>query len=224
MDETGAAYAYAYDSSDGLMRALGARGYPSAALVDPSGAVVWTGHPAALESSIVAAHLEGAFPRPIWEWPKSTKSVAKALGKRQFAKALAALEKLQGSDDTIPVIQSGVEAMVASRMAMLEKLFAEGDFLTALECAERARVELKGLEEPYDRASELVKHIKKDKEAKRVMGFQEDLLELKEERLNTRKDVNEMIELVLELRDEAVGTYAAKQAEEYAAQLREMLG
>jgi hypothetical protein len=223
IEETRAEYAYAYDSSGDLMRALGARGYPSAALVDPSGTVVWTGHPASLDSGIVAKYLDGAFKTPVWEWPKSTSAVVKALKKNQFADVLAKLDKLAGTDDGIADIRASVEGMIASRMAVLEQAYTDGDFHGALAMAEAAKKDMRGLDSQATRAAELLDTIKKDKEAKRVIKLQEELLALREERLNTKKDVEELIVAVEKLREEASGTYAATQAAEYVVELRGML-
>ena len=49
----GAMYPYAYDKAGSVMRELGLSGYPSAALVSPSGTIVWTGHPAGLKQDLI---------------------------------------------------------------------------------------------------------------------------------------------------------------------------
>ena len=70
IDEKGARYAYAYDKGGQLSRWFGVSGIPHAALVDPMGEVVWTGHPGKLDSKLVEQSLAGALAKPVWAWPK----------------------------------------------------------------------------------------------------------------------------------------------------------
>ena len=49
------------------------------------------------------------------------------------------------------------------------------------------------------------------------------MLEFREERLNTKKDVRELIKVVEKFSEKAAGTYAAKQADEFVSELKGML-
>ena len=49
----GARYPYAYDPGGRLQKAFDVLGIPAAALVDPSGRVVWRGHPSGLTDEIL---------------------------------------------------------------------------------------------------------------------------------------------------------------------------
>ena len=55
-----AAYAYGYDKGGALKRELGVTGIPAAFLVDPSGKIVWQGHPSSLSSNLIEEHIKGA--------------------------------------------------------------------------------------------------------------------------------------------------------------------
>lgn len=48
MEDTGAEYPYAYLRGTSLKEATGQRGFPHAALIDPTGKIVWAWHPARL--------------------------------------------------------------------------------------------------------------------------------------------------------------------------------
>ena len=98
IQDTGARFGYAYETSLKLMRALGAGGFPSAYLVDPMGTVVWGGHPAELDAATIQRHLDGALRVPMWEWPKSVSRAKKYVQKGEFAKALASLDKAKGGE------------------------------------------------------------------------------------------------------------------------------
>ncbi|MFT5285212.1 MAG: peroxiredoxin [Planctomycetota bacterium] len=222
MKETNARYAYAYESSGKLMSALGADSFPSAALIDPSGTVVWTGIPSAIDSGLISKHIQGAFKKPTWEWPKSTKSLVKILKQKQFAKALAGLDKLAGTEDSIDEIRASVEAMIAARMSALESSYSEGNFLGALDLAEVLKKQMKGIKTNSDRVAEVKSLIKADKEAKRVIKLQQKLRELKAERLNSPADVTKLIEVVEQFKEKAAGTYASKEADAFIDKLRSM--
>jgi peroxiredoxin len=48
----------ASDPGGGTMQSYGARGYPSAYLIDPSGKVAWQGHPAGLKDGTIKKALK----------------------------------------------------------------------------------------------------------------------------------------------------------------------
>ncbi len=120
------AYPFAYDKGLGVMSKLGLSGFPSAVLIDPSGTVVWSGHPSSLTDSTVEGVLAGALPQPAFEWPDSAKAVRKAFLKDDLAKALAAAIKLGEDGESV---RAAVEGVIESRAAQIEKLYEEGDFL-----------------------------------------------------------------------------------------------
>ena len=76
----GARYAYGYNS--GSLKGKFPGGIPMAILVDPSGNIVWKGHPSSLKDGDIEKALAGALETPMWEWPASAKSVRSSLKKR----------------------------------------------------------------------------------------------------------------------------------------------
>ena len=65
IEKNGAEYAYGYDKGGKLKSALGVRGIPNAVLVNPSGKIVWQGHPTSLTASTVESALDGAITTPV---------------------------------------------------------------------------------------------------------------------------------------------------------------
>jgi hypothetical protein len=168
VEQQGAEYAYAYDSGGSLSRYFGVGGIPNAVLVDPSGTVVWQGHPGNLTGSIIEKALDGALEKPMWEWPAETKKLKGYLKKESYAKALAEAGKLEGPYKGL------VEAQIAGKLVAVEKAREAGDFLGAETKGEQGKKHLKGLPEA-DQIEMILKEIAKDPEAKRVMKGQKKL-------------------------------------------------
>lgn len=59
IEETGLRAIVALEPGLGSMGVYGFKGFPSAALVGPKGKIVWTGHPAGLEGSVIEQNLKG---------------------------------------------------------------------------------------------------------------------------------------------------------------------
>jgi hypothetical protein len=59
LEDTGWKAVVVIEKGGGTMKQYGFTGYPSSALVDPTGEVVWTGHPAGLKGSTIEPHLKG---------------------------------------------------------------------------------------------------------------------------------------------------------------------
>ncbi len=219
--DTGARYGYAYDPSGSLMRALGLSAYPSSVLVDPSGTVVWKGHPAQLTEELVTPHLAGAIARPVWEWPKETARARKALQKGEYAKALAELAKLEG--EGLAEIRASVEAIVTRRLDALEAALREGDFLGVSERAPELKAAVDGIVAAERRVGAVLQALKADEDARRVMKLQQAVRALRAKRLNTADDARKVVAELEALAAKAAGTYAAREAEAYAAELRARL-
>ena len=214
---TGASYAYAYDKGGKLKSWFGVSGIPAAFLVDPSGKIVWSGHPGNLDPKTIEKHLAGALPKPLWDWSAGAKDVKAALLKRKYAAALAAAEKLSEADDG-PNIRAAIQSIVASRTASMKKALADGDFLSASTAADALVKDFDGLPEKAD-AAKVAEEVKANKDADRVIKAQKAIRDLQGQRLGKRKELDKAIEDVEKIKKDLAGTYAAKEAEEFLVTL-----
>jgi uncharacterized protein YktA (UPF0223 family) len=192
VESKGARYPYAYDPGGKLSRELGVSGIPAAFLVDPTGKIVWQGHPGNLDNATVEKHLEGALTRPIYEWSGSAKKVKQAFLKGDFAKALDEAAKLAEDDPFGEEVAGIVRGILEGRMASYEAALERGDILKAYEGFKGISKGLKGLPEE-ERVKEALKAISKDKEMKATMKAQEKLAELSAVELRRQKDCDEVI-------------------------------
>lgn len=210
-----ASYPYAYDKKGSLMRYFGARGYPSAVLIDPSGTVVWQDHPARLTGSIIEKALVGAFERPLWEWPSETKKLQGYLKKGNYAKALDEAGKHEGPYKDI------VTAQIAAKLDAVKSARESGDFLGAKNKGDLALKQLKGLPET-DEIAVILKEIAKDPEAKRVMKGQKKLAGVQAEisEIKSKSKAKKMLTELEDLRELYAGTIIETEAKSAMAELR----
>lgn len=205
-----ARYGYAYDKSGQAKRFFGVRGIPHAILVDPTGRIVWRGHPAKLDRALLEPYLEGAIAVPVWDLPKSARDVRKALEKRKFAAALEAATEMgeEGAG-----LRESLATLIANRLERLEEAFAAGDFRTALMLADRMSEELAGLE-AGTRATEIAKGIGSDKQAKAVLKAQEQVAEMRAEmrEVEKKKEADRLVTKLEKIEAECDGSMAATQA------------
>lgn len=216
--EKGAHYPFAYDKGGALHRELGVTGIPDAVLVDPTGRVVYQGSPHGVTAELIEQVTEGALGKPLYEWPEEASSVVRWLKKREFAKALAEAEKLQDES-----YRDSIRSLIDARRKLLSSLRDAGDYLSAYELATRLKKELAGLD-AGDEAAAICREISSDVEAKRVMRGQKKVRELRQEPVRSRKDAAERIEELEKIIRKYEGTAAARDAREYADELREMVG
>lgn len=157
------------------MREYGFGGYPSSALVDPTGKVVWTGHPSGLNDKQIEEHLGKVRMRASseltleLELPRSLKSIQKNLEKGKLGYALAKLEEeIQGDldDDERTAVQSALEAVKSLRdeqLASAGKAKEEGRLHDAITTYELVAKHFKG-HATSDEAGQSAKTIEDDPE------------------------------------------------------------
>lgn len=212
VSSTGMSYAYAYDKGGKLKSWFGVSGIPHAALIDPTGKVVWDGHPAELNKEILEKHLVGSLPKPMWEWPASAADARSALKKGKLADALAAAAKIPESDGG-PAIKDAINAMVQGRVKNMKADFDAGNFLSAKDAASDLVVTLVGLPEKAD-AEKLLADIKAHPDAEKVMKAQKTVRGILEQRLGKSREVEKAYADLEKIEKELEGTYAAKEAKE----------
>lgn len=176
VEKHGVKYAYAYDKGKSLMRDLSLNSYPSAALVNPAGNVVWTGNPGGINDALIEQHIAGASTLPPGIgalqklWGDEGSKVIAALQKGQLAKALQEAEKAEG--ENAQAMLDAVKKRVAGKAQGLKSMLESGDILGFLEGAALAKKDLKGLPEGKE-IDDLVKETKGNKDAKATLKAQE---------------------------------------------------
>jgi len=192
VESKGAKYPFAYDPGGKLKKELGVGGIPAAFLVDPSGKIVWEGHPGNLNASVIDQHIEGALTRPIYSWDGSAKKVKQAFLKNDFAKAFDAAAKLAEDDSFGVEVQGILRGILDSRMASYEGALERGDILKAYEGYKGLSKGVKGMPEE-DTIKAALKTISKDKGMKAAMKGQEKLAEIGTAELRRHKDCDEVL-------------------------------
>jgi len=219
-------YAYGYmDKGEltELMGSLGWRGYPSAALVDPKGTVVWTGHPASINGSLIKKHLKGASRTPVSQsaitrnWPEEARSVAAAIKKGNLADAREQAKKLTIEPNTV---LADVDQVIERRVRRLRELHDTGDYLGFDQQLKQKGKDLSGLPERVE-LDELLKAVRKDRGAKAVMTAQKKLAKLaaKLPDMKKPKDLLKLAGAVRKISRKHPGTYAETAAKELLAKI-----
>lgn len=215
----GAEFPYAYDPKGKLQTKLGVNGIPQAFLIDPQGTIVWEGHPQSLREDLVARHASRALPIPGWEWPKSLSAVKKDVIKGKIGKAFLAAGKKAEQDQSLGRFRDAIRGMIDTSLATADALREEGDYLGAANLAEDLEKSLSGLPEK-DKAAEIASAIRSDKQAKKIITAQKQLAKLREERLQSVKDAEEIVRRLDRLAEKHPGSFVAREALQWAAELR----
>ena len=133
IEDTGAKYAYAYDKGGKLQRWFGVSGIPHAILVDPTGMIVWRGHPGKLTGADIEPALKGSLATPLYAFGKEAKGVKKALAKGKWAKAVAEADAL---GEAGAGLQKSLADLIDMRTAVLDTAWQAGDYRLAERMAE----------------------------------------------------------------------------------------
>ncbi len=190
--DKGAEYAYAYDKGGKMKRALGVRGIPNAILVDPSGKIIWQGHPSSVTDELVEKAIEGAISTPVYEWDKSTKAIKKAFLSGDFGKAIKAADKLAEQNDLGKEIGQMLRGMVVKRVTTIEADLENGDVFQAFSAAEALVKKVKGLPEAAVLKT-LIADVSNDKNQKKILKTQGKLADLIAEERTKRKEADKII-------------------------------
>ena len=87
------------------------RGIPHSWLVGPNGKIVWKGHPAGLNNSIIEKHIAGARVGPKISLPSELSKASRYIKASQFGKAFGELEKQAKRSKEASVADAAREAM-----------------------------------------------------------------------------------------------------------------
>lgn len=208
-------YAYAYDKGGKLAGKLGVSGIPHAFLIDPQGKIVWEGHPGSLSEAVIEKAIVGALAKPLFELPASASGVRSALGKRNYAAALAEARKL-GADGA--ELERAVQGLVSARVQGMKSALEAGDLLGAQEAATALEKELEGLPEANEPGPVLAR-IEADKDAEKRIAAQKKVRAIGELELGKKGEVEKAIADLRRIAKDLPGSFAARQADELAAAL-----
>ena len=222
IEKHGAEFAYAYYKGSDLPRFARVQGIPRAILIDPSGEVVWAGHPARLSGADIEKHLEGAFPVPLWDFPKEASKVKSALQKDNLFKALEASKALvsEGADMSSQIL-AAVETTIESRVGKVRTANELGDFLTVVEKGDAASKALGKLPQATV-VDAIVDKVRASKEAKEIVKAQRKVRDLAEDAAEMRKKVeaDKLSKKLQKIASDHEGSYAATQANELLDEIR----
>ena len=212
VEEHGMQYAFGYmqkGALTGFMKSLGMTGYPSAALVNPKGTIVWKGHPSSISGGLIKKHLKGASKTPVdigavvRDWPKEAKHARTAFEAGKLAKALAEAEKLPEEWG----VAEGIGRVIDKRVAKLQKLVDSGDYLGFTTAMKQATKSMAGLEK-FEPMAERLATVQKDSDAKAVISGQKKLAKLAEDvpELRKHKDAAKLVGKIEKLSEKHSGT------------------
>lgn len=222
IEEHAATYAYAFDKGGALQRQLGVAGIPHAVLVDPTGTIVWEGHPAVLNGRVLEPLLVGAFPKPMFEWPASAAKVKKAILAGALGKALEEAKALPDGDEKASIVTS-LEKMIEGKVKALEQRLEKGDFLGIENEGEGLQKSLAGLTDTLTRVDAVLKKAAEHPDAKRVIAGQREVRKIQAGKLRSKNDIKKAIEKLQDLESKYEGTYAATEARALRVQLVQRL-
>lgn len=167
IENKGIAYPIAKVKGENADRIYGVKGFPSAALVDATGRVIWTGHPGSLPMDEVKKALEGAAFLPRVEG-KEYKKIDKYIGSRDYGKAYGEVEKglaKNGDDETLTEVKANLDGLLERMNKRATSAVESSDFGVALGIYDEIEDYFSG-HEASKVAKEAAKAVEKNPEAK----------------------------------------------------------
>ena len=146
-------------------------GIPHAWLIDPSGQVVWKGHPAGLKESDIEAAVAKAVVPPALSLPKELASVSKQVQEGKYGAALKSLEAhttRAKSPEVEKAAKDALEGLTAygkKKVEMADEAAKGGDYVTAHDLLTAVEKGFKG-SELSTKAKETLDGWKKDEALK----------------------------------------------------------
>jgi hypothetical protein len=158
IEETGLKSPVVFEKGLASMKEFGFEGFPSSALVDPKGKVVWTGHPGGLTEKIIEEHLVGVTLGPPsdkltidCELPKKYAATAKLLssgklgeGRNALATAIAAKDLKEADKAPLETAAADVDKFIEQEVATADAAYAEKRYFDAQACWKRISAACRG--------------------------------------------------------------------------------
>jgi len=221
--DLGVEYPYAYFKDGALSSATAHTAYPHAALIDPKGVLVWAGRPSDLTKGLIEEHIKGASKFISYGWSEEFMPVAKAVGKREFAKAVAEVDKLAAKGVAASAdVKTSVLGMLDADVADMNKALEGGDFYAANLIANALDGKLKGLAQETA-VTAVFTRLTTDKAAKEVLEGQTKLQKIAQGELRKDKQIQDAIQRAEQLAGKYKGTLVETQAKEFVTKLKARL-
>lgn len=171
IEKFGIEYPIAKTKGENSERIYGVKGFPSGALVDARGNVVWTGNPGGVPRSKIEELLEETSFVPTLDG-KEYKKVNKLIAGQDFSKALAALDKQlvkAPEDEQLAKAKADIEALLERKLKQADEAVEAGDYALAVETYGEVQKLFKGLD-AADAAKAKQKAVEKDPAAKQELA------------------------------------------------------
>ena len=185
--------------------------YPAAILVDPSGIVVWTGHPSALPEDLLRKTLKGALREPLHDWPDAVADVKEAVLVRDYASARELASHHASSRPVLDRYVQAVEQLAELDMKAVRRSVASGDLWAAQQLGLTIVDGMRGFpQEPELRRT--LAALEANEAERSLVEAQAALISLWYEALWDHRDVDACIERVTALAEAHPDTAVSREA------------
>lgn len=167
IEKKGIAYPIAKLKGETAKTIYGVKGFPSSYLVDPTGRVIWQGHPGNLDTAELEKALESAaFVAPVEG--DDYKKLNKSIGAQDFGDALDDIGKglaKNGDDEGLLAAKASIEGLLKRKLEAAEQAIEGGDFGLAMATYGELETLFKGHDAAKD-AKASAKELSKNPDAK----------------------------------------------------------
>lgn len=171
IEKKGITYPLAKTKGEDVDRLYGVKGFPSGALLDPDGEVVWMGHPASVPRGTIEELLGRTAFVPVTGVDDHAK-LDKLIAGQEFGKALKALEKeleKAPEDAALAKAKADLEALLARKLERAKAAVEAHDYSVAVGVYAELQTLYKGVP-AADEAKLLQKELEKDPAAKEELA------------------------------------------------------
>lgn len=196
------------------MRKVGARGYPSAILVNPMGEIVFAGHPAEIDDAKIEAAIVGALEVPVFDWAPELSKAASALRAERLGEAITEVQAAKGDFENV---LNSLLAMVAPQMTKMEVAMDNGDYLRVKKLGLDLEKAVEDREEAPSVAA-MLKDITKDRDKRVVLNAQEKIEKIFSKPVK-KKNVKRLLKDLEKLRDKHPDTIVDRDVDRAIARL-----
>ena len=217
-------------TAESTFKAYNVGGIPDSFLIDGTGKVVWSGHPASLRDKQVADVMDTVELFKLPEVPKSLKSAKASYQAEKFGdaakKAQARLDSKRATREekaAAQMILDAVNDVAQKKMAQVEAALSEGNYPRAFEILKYVQVRFSRLEVSKTakaRDAELKKDPKVKNELKAFLVFEKIRFALSKARTRTEK--KRLIPAIEAFVKKYEGTHAATRAAEEISNLKKL--
>lgn len=220
VDAMGVNYPFAFAKDNALYDAIGVRGIPHAAIVDPEGNVLWSGSPYSLSNKTIKTALKGASKTLTFGWGKDFADAAKAVVAGDFGKALKVTDKLASNgNENAAAVRASILSKLDGRVAAMEKAHKKGDFLAAMQIAEALDGNLGELEQAAT-VTKTLEDIEGDSDAKRILAGQKSLAKIMGGNLDKTRMAESAMKKATALAKKYDGTIVEEQAKDFVKKVK----